>query len=148
MNAAVSRHRLLGIALAAALVLGACGGAAPVSSPSAAPNANVPVSLPAAVSVAQAAALRDAGAFVLDVREPSEWTAGHIPNATLIPLGELASRLGEVPTDRTVVVVCHTGNRSAQGRDILRQAGLVTVTSMIGGMNDWTAAGMPVVTGP
>lgn len=100
------------------------------------------------VDVAEAAALRDAGALMLDVREPGEWAGGHIPGATLIPLGELAARVDEVPTDRMVVVVCRSGNRSAQGRDILLQAGHVTVTSMAGGINDWIAAGLQTVTGP
>jgi rhodanese-related sulfurtransferase len=95
------------------------------------------------VSVAEAAALRDGGAFVLDVREPAEWADGHIPDATLIPLGELASRVGELPRDRNIVVVCRSGNRSAQGRDSLLAAGFPAVTSLDGGMTDWQEAGMP-----
>jgi len=104
--------------------------------------------LPADVSPAKALAMRDAGAFVLDVRQPEEWSSGHIPGATLIPLGELPNRLAEVPTDQDVVVVCRSGNRSAQARDILKGAGYTHVTSMAGGMNDWAAAGYPTVTGP
>jgi rhodanese-related sulfurtransferase len=77
-----------------------------------------------------------------------EWAAGHIEGATLIPLGELAARITEVPRDRDVVVVCRSGNRSAQGRDILLGAGYPAVTSMAGGMNDWAASGRPVVMGP
>jgi rhodanese-related sulfurtransferase len=100
------------------------------------------------VSVTEAAAMRDAGALVLDVREPDEWVAGHIPGAALIPLGELAARVAEVPRDRDVVVVCRSGNRSAQGRDILLGAGYTSVTSMAGGMNDWAGSGRPVVEGP
>jgi rhodanese-related sulfurtransferase len=84
---------------------------------------------------------------MLDVRQPDEWAAGHIPGATLIPLGELSSRLAEVPEDRQVVVVCRSGNRSAQGRDILLGAGYPSATSMAGGMNAWTAAGYETVTG-
>lgn len=106
------------------------------------------VKLPREVSVEQAAALRQEGAFILDVREPSEWAQGHIYGATLIPLGQLLQRSGELPTDQTIVVVCRSGNRSAQGRDILETAGFKTVTSMDGGMNDWQAQGYPVVTGP
>ena len=98
----------------------------------------------ATVSVAGAATLRDAGAFVLDVREPDEWATGHIPGATLIPLGELSARLGEVPADRTIVVICRSGNRSAQGREILKAAGYAAVTSVSGGMTDWVATGLPV----
>jgi len=124
---------------------GAATSAAPGAATSAAPGAGV--ALPDEIDVAAAARERDAGAFILDVREPDEWAAGHIPGATLIPLGRLAARAGEVPTDRDVVVVCRSGNRSAQGRDILRAAGLTQVTSMAGGMKAWTAAGNPTVTG-
>ena len=104
-------------------------------------------SVPTAVSVNQAAQLRDQGAFILDVREPSEWAQFHISGATLIPLGELPNRLSEVPKDREVVVVCRTGVRSAQGRDILLKAGFTKVTSMTGGLTQWQAQGMPVVSG-
>lgn len=100
------------------------------------------------VSVSQAAALRDENAFILDVREPDEWAAGHIPGATLIPLGQLESRLAEVPQDRQIVVVCRSGNRSATGRDILLDAGFSDVTSMGGGMNVWISQGLETVTGP
>jgi len=104
--------------------------------------------LPTEVSVAQAAKLRDQGAFILDVREKSEWDQFHIPGATLIPLGELPNRLNEVPKDKTVVVVCRTGHRSAQGRDILLSAGFSQVTSMTGGVTEWQAQGLETVTGP
>jgi len=100
------------------------------------------------VSVSKAATMRDAGAFVLDVREPSEWNQVHIPGATLIPLGQLASRVDELPKDQEIVVVCHSGNRSAQGRDILLSAGFDQVTSMAGGMTQWEAAGLETTSGP
>jgi rhodanese-related sulfurtransferase len=82
------------------------------------------------------------------VREPDEWVESHIPGATLIPLGELASRVSEVPQDQEVVVVCRSGNRSAEGRDILLSAGFEHVTSMAGGVNQWKAAGFETVSGP
>ena len=91
--------------------------------------------------------MRDAGAFVLDVREPSEWEQVHIPGATLIPLGELASRVDELPKDQKIVVICHSGNRSAKGRDTLLAAGFTQVTSMKGGMTQWEAAGLETVSG-
>jgi len=101
------------------------------------------------VSVDEAASLREQGAFILDVRELSEWSGdGHISGATLIPLAELPNRLSELPKDKTIVVVCRSGNRSAQGRDILKNAGWVQVTSMAGGMKAWIAAGLDFVTGP
>jgi len=105
------------------------------------------VSLPSEVTVAQAAQLRSEGALILDVREPSEWAQFHIPGATLIPLGSLPTRLNEVPKDRNVVVVCRTGNRSAQGRDILLNAGFTKVTSMAGGVTQWQTQGLPIATG-
>jgi len=104
-------------------------------------------SLPNEIDVAQAAQLRDSGAFILDVREPSEWQEYHIPGATLIPLGELANRVNEVPKDQEVVVVCRSGNRSQEGRDILRQAGFEQVTSMTGGIKQWMSSGYEWVTG-
>jgi rhodanese-related sulfurtransferase len=103
---------------------------------------------PLEVSVAEAAARRQAGAFILDVREPHEWLEVHIPGATLIPLAQLPARLSELPRGREIVVVCRSGNRSADGRDILRQAGFAPVTSMAGGMIDWQAAGYEIASGP
>lgn len=111
-------------------------------------NAATAEGLPSEISVSEASAMRDSGAFILDVREPDEWNDSHIPGATLIPLGELASRVNEVPQDQEVVVVCRSGNRSAQGRDILLQAGFENVTSMAGGINQWKAAGYETVSGP
>lgn len=110
-------------------------------------NSGGSTSLPAEISVSQASAKRDQGAFILDVREPSEWTSFHIPGATLIPLGQLPDRLVEVPRDKEVVVVCRTGNRSQQGRDILLQAGFKQVTSMAGGVTQWQSQGLPIATG-
>ena len=103
--------------------------------------------LPLEISVQEAASMRDQGAFILDVREPSEWEAVHIPDATLIPLGTLAQRVAEVPKDKDIVVVCRSGNRSQEGRDILLQAGFMRVTSMAGGVNQWRAAGFPTASG-
>ncbi|MGQ9903044.1 MAG: rhodanese-like domain-containing protein [Anaerolineae bacterium] len=129
---------------------------APASVATAAPAAavagetSVPASfapLPPEVSVQEAASMRDQGAFILDVREPYEWEAVHIPDATLIPLGTLAQRVAEVPKDKEIVVVCRSGNRSQQGRDILLRAGFKRVTSIAGGMNQWSAAGFPTASG-
>ncbi len=97
------------------------------------------------ISVDEAYAIYQQGdAFFLDVRELSEWNEFHAPSTTLISLGELASRLNEVPRDRPIVVVCRSGNRSQQGRDILLQAGFTDVTSMDGGLNEWRTKGYPI----
>jgi rhodanese-related sulfurtransferase len=101
-------------------------------------------SLPLEISVQEAYSKYQAGAFFLDVREQSEWDAFHIPGASLIPLGELPERLNELPRDRQIVVVCRSGNRSKQGRDILLNAGFTNVTSMGGGVSGWSNAGYPI----
>jgi len=111
-------------------------------------NTTTASSMPLEISVQEAVAKQKAGAFILDVREPDEWNTVHIAGATLIPLGDLDSRLNELPKDKEIVVVCHSGNRSAKGRDILLNNGFTQVTSMAGGMNQWQAAGYPTVSGP
>lgn len=119
-----------------------------LSSCAVAPAAPAAEGLAREVSITQAAELREAGVFVLDVRTQEEWDAFHIPDATLIPLDQLAARLSEVPKEEDVLVVCRSGNRSATGRDILLQAGYPSVTSMAGGVTQWQARGLPTVTGP
>jgi rhodanese-related sulfurtransferase len=105
-----------------------------------------PAAGPAAeISVDEAYQLyQNNGAYFLDVREQSEWDEYHAPKTTLIPLGQLETRLAEVPRDRTVVVVCRSGNRSQQGRDMLKQAGFTQVTSMAGGLKTWRDKGYPI----
>ncbi len=104
-------------------------------------------SYPLEVSVSEAAAKRDAGALIVDVRDPNEWAEYHIPGATLIPLATLADHLNELPRDKEIIVVCRTGVRSAKGRDMLRGAGFQQVTSLTGGVTMWKAQGYPVVSG-
>ena len=111
-------------------------------------NSPTITSLPSEISVNEAALKRDAGAFILDVREPDEWQESHIPGATLIPLGELAVRTNELPSDQEIVVVCRSGNRSQVGRDILLDAGYSQVTSMAGGIKQWSANGYETLRGP
>ena len=141
-----ARLAVLFLALAALVLLAACS---PAPATPAATQAQ-----PAAaagwqeISVSQAAEKRDSGAFMLDVRQPEEWNELHIPEATLIPLGELSTRLSEVPKDQEIVVYCRSGNRSKEGADILTKAGFTNVVSMAGGINQWSAAGYPTVTGP
>lgn len=83
------------------------------------------------------------GAFMLDVRTQEEWDEYHAPMATLVPLDQLQARLSELPKDKQILVVCRSGNRSQEGRDILIAAGY-NATSMAGGMKDWYAKGYPI----
>lgn len=102
--------------------------------------------LPATVSTERGYELyQQDDVFVLDVREQYEWDEFHVPNTTLIPLGELAARVNEVPKDAQIVVICNSGNRSDQGRDILKQAGFSKVTSMDGGVQAWRSLGYPTI---
>ena len=110
-----------------------------------APSTSAPeaVGLPAEVNVDEAYQLVQDGAFLLDVREQYEWDDFHATDATLIPLGELASRVDEVPRDQDIVVICNSGNRSQEGRDILFNAGFESATSVAGGSQAWRTAGYP-----
>lgn len=107
-------------------------------------TANNTASLPGEISVSEAYSKYQSGVFVLDVRTQEEWNDYHAPNTTLIPLDQLAARVNELPKDREIVVVCRSGNRSQQGRDILLNAGFTQVTSMKGGLNEWRASGYPI----
>jgi rhodanese-related sulfurtransferase len=96
------------------------------------------------VSAVQAAALTEAGAILLDVREPHEWQAGHAPQARHIPLGQLPRRAAELPESRAVVTVCRSGARSARAAAILARDGR-DVSNLAGGMRAWAQAGLTVV---
>jgi rhodanese-related sulfurtransferase len=84
-------------------------------------------------------------AWLLDVRENDEWNAGHAPQATHIPLGELAGRTAEVPADREIYVICRGGGRSARAAQALNGAGWQAI-NVAGGMQDWAAAGREMTT--
>lgn len=96
------------------------------------------------VDPVEARQLLDDGALLLDVRRDDEWQAGHAPDATHIPLDQLATRTGEVPTDRRVVAVCRSGARSGQATRALRGAGL-DVVNLDGGMQAWSRQGGDIV---
>lgn len=99
------------------------------------------------INVDEAYKMYQDGVFVLDVRTQEEWDEYHAPNTTLIPLDQLPARLSELPKDREILVVCRSGNRSQQGRDILLDAGF-TATSMAGGLREWYAKGYPIEGAP
>ena len=82
--------------------------------------------------------------FLLDVREPWEYQAGHVPGAQLIPLGELEQRVKEVPRDRPVLAICHSGQRSLAAAGYLQQLGYTSVSNVDGGTAAWIERGYPV----
>lgn len=129
------------------VVVAACGGqsAAPAAAPAAqAATSGTALKLPANIDAKTLDSIRDrSDVFIVDVREPHEFAGGHVPGATLIPLGQLSSRLSEIPQDKTVVAVCRSGNRSGQATQLLRQQGF-DAHNMQGGMIAWQEAGLPV----
>ncbi len=95
----------------------------------------------AEITPAQAYEKQQAGAFLLDVRTEAEYAEAHIQNSILIPLDELESRLGEVPRDQDVVVICRSGARSREGAAILQKAGFTRITCLSRGLLAWAGAG-------
>jgi phage shock protein E len=145
--------RKLIVALLAIVILAGCSApaAAPAAPAAAEQGASAQVktidvaSLPRDVDVQTAAALREQpDVMILDVREQDEWDAGHIPGAVFMPMGEVPNRLSEIPTDKTVIVQCRSGNRSSQVTDFLVKQGFTNVHNMSGGINAWQSAGLPV----
>jgi len=84
------------------------------------------------------------GGYLLDVREPDEWAAGHAPDAVHIPMGQIQGRLDEVPEGRTVYVVCRVGGRSFQVAAWLGQVGREAV-NVDGGMQAWEREKLPMI---
>ncbi len=95
---------------------------------------------------AQARLSQKSRPFLLDVRQPHEFQGGHISGAKLIPLTELPRRMNELPKDREIICVCHSGNRSVVATRQLTASGY-QVLNMNGGMISWERAGLPVKKG-
>jgi len=89
----------------------------------------------------------EAGAKLIDVREPHEWDEAHLEGAIHVPQGELLDRIGEVAPDHSerIVLYCRTDNRSTRAADALRDLGYDNVSVMEGGIVDWQEDGLPVV---
>jgi rhodanese-related sulfurtransferase len=87
----------------------------------------------------------ESSAYLLDVREPDEWSAGHAPDAHHLPMMEVPARVAEIPKDTEVVVVCRVGGRSGQVVSYLMGNGWDNVRNLDGGMQAWAAAGRDVV---
>ncbi|MBX7119116.1 MAG: MBL fold metallo-hydrolase [Gemmatimonadaceae bacterium] len=85
---------------------------------------------------------------VLDVRNRTEWDAGHLPGAHHIPIGYLRERLADVPRDRPIVLQCQGGARSAIAASLVRTLGVPEPIDLVGGFAAWEAAGHPVVRDP
>ncbi len=113
-----------------------------------------PVTMPApipTVDVTEAERrLRDDpdGPILLDVREPNEFAEVRAPGAVLVPTSQFSARVGELPADRPILVICAMGGRSAAVTGFLVRAGRTDVVNVAGGMDAWERAGLPVKRGP
>lgn len=97
------------------------------------------------IEVESARQLIDAGVPLLDVRDAAERARLRIAGSLWIPIEELSDRWQELPREGTLVVQCSAGSRSFRATKFLREKGLVA-TSMIGGLSEWLAHGLPTVT--
>jgi rhodanese-related sulfurtransferase len=87
--------------------------------------------------------LEEGGALVIDVREPWEFAEGHVRGARPVPMSEVPTLVGTLPTDQPIYLLCAVGGRSGQAAAWLGQQGYDTV-NVEGGTQDWVAAGYPV----
>jgi rhodanese-related sulfurtransferase len=92
-------------------------------------------------------ALEKSSAVVVDVREPSEQTAGVAKGALLIPMGQVENRLPDITKSKTqpIILICATQNRSAKLAEKLQAAGYSNISYVQGGMSQWSARGWPLV---
>lgn len=104
--------------------------------------ASSPMEIPE-IDVVELAVQRQAGAPLIDVREDDEYQDAHVAGARHIPLGEVVDRVGEVPTEGTVYVICARGGRSAKAVEHYRSQGIDAV-NVAGGTLGWIDAGQPV----
>ncbi|GAB2743027.1 rhodanese-like domain-containing protein [Nocardioides pakistanensis] len=98
------------------------------------------------VSIQAFASARADGAVTIDVREPAEYLAGHVPGVRLMPMSEVLGRAGELPRNAPLYVICATGNRSLTVTDALIREGF-DARSVAGGTSGWESAGYPVIRG-
>jgi rhodanese-related sulfurtransferase len=75
--------------------------------------------------------------YLIDVREAAELLAASVPDAVHIPMGDIPSRLAELPHDQELVVMCHSGGRSLRVAHFLAAQGFQPVTSLSGGILAW-----------
>ena len=99
---------------------------------------------PHETDVVEAHKLQKAGAQLIDVREPAEFAAGHAKGARNIPLSQLAKRTNEIKADRTVLLICQSGNRSKTAQGMLRHMSDMSTLNVKGGTRAWQSAGLPM----
>jgi rhodanese-related sulfurtransferase len=96
------------------------------------------------------AALEKGEAVVVDVRSPQAYELEHIPGSKLMPFAQVSMRAGELPQNRLIVLycTCPAEESSAGAAQMLARRGITTTAALVGGLDAWKAAGLPVETGP
>jgi rhodanese-related sulfurtransferase len=80
---------------------------------------------------------------LIDVRTPAEYAEAHLAKAKLIPLQEIEGRLAEIDKSKPILLYCRSGHRSGNALKILHDKGFAQAKHIQGGINAWTAAGLP-----
>jgi len=120
---------------------------ASVSAPQAAPPASATqpgVPLVSQDQLLARQAKHDPALFLLDVRTPEEFAAGHVPGAVNIPHDQVDARLAQVPRDKDVVLYCRSGHRASLAATVLAKNGYTRLSHLEGDMNGWVEKGRPV----
>jgi hydroxyacylglutathione hydrolase len=84
--------------------------------------------------------------LVLDIRAPGEWSAKHLDGSINLPLGQLQTRIGELPRNRKIALHCAGGYRSSIAVGVLARNGIMNVVELADGLAAWEAASLPMVT--
>jgi rhodanese-related sulfurtransferase len=99
------------------------------------------------ISVDEVEGRLDAGAVLLDVRQPDEYGEAHVPGAWLIPLDEVPARAGELPPDTEILVICRSGARSHRAAEFLIDRHHLPAVNVAGGTLAWIDSGRGIVVG-
>lgn len=106
-----------------------------------------PPAIPSITPAEAATAAKGADAsqpLIVDVREPDEFARERVEGAALVPISQFVARHGELPKDRPLYMLCHSGSRSQSATMYLLQAGWTDVRNVTGGISAWMQAGLPV----
>src|SRR3954447_6998850 len=99
------------------------------------------------IGVDELAQRLSAGAFLLDVRQPDEYTEAHVSGARLVPLDEVPARAGDFPTDQEILVICRSGARSHRAAEYLISQHQLRAVNVAGGTLAWIESGRDIVVG-
>lgn len=132
----MKKHIMI-IALGMALTVAGCSSGTNSASSSTTNTTSQSVITNVDTATVQKLDLTDPSIQLIDVRTPDEYKAGHIAEAKLIPLQELPNRLSEIDKTKKVYVICHSGNRSSQASQILKENGFTNIYNIQGGMMKW-----------